>query len=624
MAAFRGFSRDSQNRPNFDIFEMCCFPAHSSTQTRENKMKRKLVYNCENCDDFRTKWSSLKEERGGLLAQIKKKNEKIVSLSDSVEYWKKKALLLEAQVMDCRCGDPLALVEAGSAVCSPTDLEFDNFGLYCEELLKKQPDLGAITQPLFSKSFKDAYKRKCHDSSVWFGWASFYKVFLFDAIIRSKNPKAVLRTNLALGIALYRCKLPEYAWRILQRLKILPCVQYVENYLSLLPEPVFSDKHFLFFNYDNFDIHRHITKHTSEHHSEMRHYVSRMVYDIPKEINLEVTQVYQTYNNEEAVKFARFLVPDYASLCKLANNAAECVHNAREFGGFKNCLKNEGSRIPKVTLTVLPAEIDRQTASYDDNVAIVRNLWEQYAKPLDMKVALFGGDWQTFTRMYDMKIKNLQEMGFCIPFPGEWHWSWHILQGIFKKWGHDILIPFSQVLTYKNLKIKEPEFHYAEHFLEKVTLALEEVMHELQLLHPDMSVIEILSHYKECEPVYELVYMYIWHVCPYWYTRAALKIGNSRKVNSMWRYWLHLFIAAKKTNYAIMTIRFLWLTKYLHPSIMQIINVHRVFSFTGEPNTGVPLDGVNELVRKTVAFFHLSASIDFNSFSHRLTGILKR
>ena len=80
-------------------------------------------------------------------------------------------------------------------------------------MLQKQPDLEVIMEPMFSKSFKDAYNKK--QNSHWFAWASFYKAFIFDAIIRSKNPKAVLQTNLALGIALYRCKVPEYAWRLL-------------------------------------------------------------------------------------------------------------------------------------------------------------------------------------------------------------------------------------------------------------------------------------------------------------------------------------------------------------------------------------------------------------------------
>lgn len=260
-------------------------------------------------------------------------------------------------------------------------------------------------------------------------------------------------------------------------------------------------------------------------------------------------------------------------------------------------------QLPKVDFRVLPAAIDRKTVSYEDNVAIVTGLWNVFTATIRRIFALFGGDWQTFTRMHDMKVKNPKDLQFCIPFPGEWHWTWHILQGIFKIWGYDILLPFSQVLTYKNLKIKEPEFHYGEHFLEQVTLAIEEFMCELQTLHPGWDSLEIMHHYKECSPIYELLYMYNWHICPYWFTRASLKIGESRKVNAMWHYWLHLFIATGKTNYAIMTMRFLWMLKHLDDSIVSIINNYRVFSFSGEPNTGIPLDGVNELVRKHLHTF---------------------
>ena len=50
-----------------------------------------------------------------------------------------------------------------------------------------------------------------------------------------------------------------------------------------------------------------------------------------------------------------------------------------------------------------------------------------------------GGDWQTFTRMFDLKLKEPEVYKYLIPFPGEWHWNWHILKGIFVVWGEYIL-----------------------------------------------------------------------------------------------------------------------------------------------------------------------------------------
>ena len=67
-------------------------------------------------------------------------------------------------------------------------------------------------------------------------------------------------------------------------------------------------------------------------------------------------------------------------------------------------------------------------------------------------------------------------------------------------------------------------------------------------------------------------------------------------MESWWRYWIHLFLAAKKHQYASMSIKFLWVLKKMHPAIRAIYDQYRVFSFTGNEGTGIPADGVNELV----------------------------
>jgi hypothetical protein len=308
---FAQICRFRSNLANFPIWPLFCqnmtllngceFPPFCFS-VHENNMKRKLVYNCENCDDFRAKIAPLKEDNAKLVVYMEKTKNKIVSLSNTVDFWKKRAQKAEADLGRCRV-DPLIILEATNDVCAPHDLSFEKFGNYCEELLEKQPDLGGIIQPMFSTQFKQSYNSAEKDSQ-WFAGASFYKAFLLDVIIRTKNPKAVMRTNLALGIALYRSKVPEYAWRLLQKLKILPCIQYVEKYLELLPQAAFSDDKFLFFHYDNFSMYDHVRKKLSTHKSEFRHFVSRLVFGIPREIDIPLTQVFKRYNAEDVVKFA--------------------------------------------------------------------------------------------------------------------------------------------------------------------------------------------------------------------------------------------------------------------------------------------------------------------------------
>lgn len=168
--------------------------------------------------------------------------------------------------------------------------------------------------------------------------------------------------------------------------------------------------------------------------------------------------------------------------------------------------------------------------------------------------------------------------------------------------GRWYLHSISQVLSFKSLEVKKVKFHYGEKFLEVLTHGIQKFLCELQLLHPNKTATQIMHWYKDISPIYELLYLYNWHLCPYWHTRAALKSGNSKVINSMWRYWLPLFISCKKTNYAIMSMRFLWMLRFLDDSIVQIINQYRIYSFTGQPNTGIPLDGVNELVWKQLNY----------------------
>jgi hypothetical protein len=68
------------------------------------------------------------------------------------------------------------------------------------------------------------------------------------------------------------------------------------------------------------------------------------------------------------------------------------------------------------------------------------------------------------------------------------------------------------------------------------------------------------------------------------------------EMEDLWRYWIHLFIAAKKRNYSVLSIRFLWILKTLHPEIRTALNHSMVLSFTGIEGTGIPIDGFNELV----------------------------
>ena len=60
-------------------------------------------------------------------------------------------------------------------------------------------------------------------------------------------------------------------------------------------------------------------------------------------------------------------------------------------------------------------------------------------------------------------------------------------------------------------------------------------------------------------------------------------------------------------------MRYLWILQSVHPEIRKIILDFRVFSFSGNPGTGMPLDALNELVAT-----HVDNVQQLTSFSDKL------
>jgi hypothetical protein len=112
-----------------------------------------------------------------------------------------------------------------------------------------------------------------------------------------------------------------------------------------------------------------------------------------------------------------------------------------------------------------------------------------------------------------------------------------------------------------------------------------------------MSVTDWLHSISRTNKVgYELAYACIHYFIPYWVTRSAIKWNKMEQMEDLWRHWIHLFIAAGKRHYSLLSIRFLWILRSLHPDVRAVFNQHCMFSFKGEEGTGIAADGFIELV----------------------------
>ena len=90
--------------------------------------------------------------------------------------------------------------------------------------------------------------------------------------------------------------------------------------------------------------------------------------------------------------------------------------------------------------------------------------------------------------MWKLRIDFPHKYFWVIPVPGEWHWTWHILQAIFIVYGEFIIFPLALKLGFKSIDLKAKNFHYAEDILEIATLALlkwvRKAMKNAQIFNP--------------------------------------------------------------------------------------------------------------------------------------------
>ena len=83
-----------------------------------------------------------------------------------------------------------------------------------------------------------------------------------------------------------------------------------------------------------------------------------------------------------------------------------------------------------------------------------------------------------------------------------------------------ILLPFSKMLGYRSLDKTVANFHYAEDFLEMVTIAIFLwVQKAYAKSQGNITITEWLHSIKKNRVAYELAYACIHYFIPYWLTR---------------------------------------------------------------------------------------------------------
>jgi hypothetical protein len=246
----------------------------------------------------------------------------------------------------------LSGVQVQSEHCQIKELNINKLDEYISGLIVKYPDVKVAMRVFFS----DHFRRKRRATSTIVEWqraASLYEAFLMDTFLRSKNSKAVMRTNLLVGMFMYHTDVSETAWRLLQRLRIVLSRDSIEKFLKSHPPNLPPAKNFKYVIFDNLDIWLHIKNVRLNNQFKMLHLVTCIILDVSHTIEVFLDQIFLPYNNSESKTFTQFLLPDWSTFVTAANQSVNIITNAIPFGGLKFTLKEQNSCIENTKIEVL-------------------------------------------------------------------------------------------------------------------------------------------------------------------------------------------------------------------------------------------------------------------------------
>ena len=479
----------------------------------------------------------------------------------------------------------------------PADLKITTFKDYVLDLLSDIPFLGWILDRFLSGKHKTKLKaKKTH--TKWKNWSYFYQAWILDTFLRSRSPKIVRKTTLLLSSYMVLCNISEPCWRLLQRLKIVVSKDTVERWITKYNKELEHNDSLLFMVFDNCNFSLNVTKRRSDHKSEFLNIINQFIVEVTSVRGMRVDKLWHNVNR---VEFGEWLVPSNEESLDFAKQVWRDFSNRIGDEPLKNMYTGSDNNLTKNNILILPPVVDRETLSYVDVRAVVDDLARLYVIPFLRQFVFMIGDQQVWIKLYFLRKLYPKKYSWLIPIPGGWHWTWHILKGIFICFHATILLPFAKHLGFTKLDAEVKNFHYSEDFLEIVTIAISDWIAKcLAKLQQKPSVTDWLHSIKGNRIAYELAYACIHYFIPYFATRSAIK-WNMNTIESWWRYWTHLFIATKKNNYSLLSLRFLWILKSLDPAVRAVFDQHSVFTFSGDEGTGIALDGVVELVCTTIS-----------------------
>lgn len=382
---------------------------------------------------------------------------------------------------------------------------------------------------LFSLTHLRKGKSK-NTSKQWLAWSFFYKVYLCEMLLRTKQSKVVMRTSVLLGLLFLYTKVSSTTWNVLQKLRVVCSREHIEKWVKEQPDQIFPKNTMHLFSFDNCDFFRHVTSVRHDHHSIMINTCTQFIADLGEQVDIFACDLWK---NVEKHDFIEYVCGDFDFANEIAKEA---------WTGVKSCYKSTWLKfagppalghLKKTNFLILTPHVPCNTSTYEGVTYVLDNYWEKYVKKSDRLFSFVSTDQACHALVWGLKKMYPNKYDWVIPVPGEWHWTWHIMQGIFRMWGVSHFRPWSHAMGFANLDVHCKNFHYGEDFLQMVTMSLSQFVENLMEKNHHTNILQLLHSFHHNSQVYELIYLLVYYLCPYWITRSVIKRGNSQKIEEI-------------------------------------------------------------------------------------------
>src|ERR1700728_3688783 len=180
--------------------------------------------------------------------------------------------------------------------------------------------------------------------------------------------------------------------------------------------------------FDNCNFRLNVESVRSDHKSSYLNIITQFVVEVPDIVEVSASSLWK---DVDRVVFGKWLCSSNDESLSWALKVWNKFDKRPKDKPLKECYRGTTSNVLKSDITILEPVVDRETLSYVDVQAVVDSLGEKYIFNSERTFAFLVGDQQVWIKLVLLKLRFPTQYHWMVPIPGGWHWTWHILKGIF-------------------------------------------------------------------------------------------------------------------------------------------------------------------------------------------------